>query len=219
MGLWTGALLFKGSFAWLQAGFLLGTDHHQNLASGAVYNLGAILQRTYGWALKEEVQWSGQSMQTTLRWIYGALTLLIGIAAAMQAHRKSPRLLVAVVAQWVVMYAVLGQMHERYLMYGAAFAATLVAVSFGMTLMHLLLTAISAAGMWHTMERGIPDGWYLPEVGRWIYPMLPGAGWMVLLIAAFFIVYALMPERLWKSSGSEGERNPFAEADSAGAIA
>ena len=200
MGLWMGALLFGGSFAWLQAGFLLGTDNYQTLSAGAVYNLAAILQRTYGWALKEQVEWSGQTMQVTLRWVYGALTLLIGIAAAMHARRNSPRLLMALVAQWVVMYAVLGQMHERYILYGAAFSALLVAVNFGMTLMHLLLTIISAAGMWHTMERGPWQQWYLPELGKWIHPMLPGAGWMVMLIAAIFVVFALMPQRREKES-------------------
>lgn len=200
MGLWTGAMLFDGSFSWLKAGFLLGTDNYQTLSAGAVYNLGSILQRTWGWGLKEPVDWSGQTMQTTLRWVYGGATLLVGIAAAMQARRQSPRLLVALVAQWVVMYAVLGQMHERYILYGAAFSAALVAVSFGMTLMHLLLTAISAAGMWQTMERGPLQTWYLPELGKWIYPMHPGAGWMVMLIAAMFIVFALMPERRGRRS-------------------
>lgn len=191
MGLWFGALMFGGSLAWLKIGFLYGTDHHRGMHAGIVYNLGGILAHYYGWRLDDVVVWSGKTLQITMRQVYGGLVVLLAIAAAMQAWRRSPRVLIAIAAPWLMMYAVMVQMHERYLMYAAAFSAILVGVSFGMTLLHLLLTFMSAAAMWHVMDR---RGTYLPEVAQIIQPMFPGAGWMTLMIAAVFLVVALMPE-------------------------
>jgi hypothetical protein len=192
MGLWMGAVLFDGSFGWLKVGFLYGTDQHRNMHAGVVYNLSAILARTYGWGLDDVVQWSGQTLQITLRWIFAALLIVLGIATAMQAQRRSIRVLVPIVAVWLVMYAVNVQMHERYLLYAAAFSALLVAVHWGMVLLHIVVTVLSAAAMWQSMDR---SGQFVPQVSVVTFRMFPGASWLILMATALLVVYSLMPER------------------------
>src|SRR5690606_31418776 len=82
-----GADLFGGSFSWLKVGFFYGTDQYRNMHAGTVYNLAGLLNHSYGWRLDHEVQWSGRTLQITMRWVYVALLLVMGACAAAQARR------------------------------------------------------------------------------------------------------------------------------------
>jgi len=59
--------------------------------------------------------------------------------------------LIAIAAPWLLMFALLGQMHERYLMWGAVVSAVALGVSVRLSIIHFLLSAASTAMIVHVM--------------------------------------------------------------------
>jgi hypothetical protein len=69
-------------------------------------------------------------------------------------------------------------------------------VAFGPTLLHLLISAISAMTIFHRMiDTGKNRTWW-PEAMRVLAGMNPDIGWVVLLCAAIFLYLALTPSRV-----------------------
>ncbi|HSV14913.1 MAG TPA: hypothetical protein VLI90_11675, partial [Tepidisphaeraceae bacterium] len=154
------AVLFGGSMAWYQIGIAYGARHYMQLTRGPANNLASILEENYQWRAPMETAMTlqpgrvagwiapmvssdqttpytpGQPLDIPLRSLLGAIyavfVVLCSIGAAIQSKRGSPRFLIAVTAPWIVMFAVLPQMHERYLMWGAALSAMTVAISPGL---------------------------------------------------------------------------------------
>jgi Glycosyltransferase family 87 len=146
-----------GSFAWLRVGFLYGSEHYPYLAISSCYNLPSLLSKL-GWSLKDPF-WSAHigsldfhlTLQWTLRLLYlGALTVC-AYAAARQVRDRDPRALIAVTAPWLLMFALLGQMHERYLMWGAVVSAVALGVSLRLSIIHFIISAASTAMIVHVM--------------------------------------------------------------------
>ncbi len=52
---------------------------------------------------------------------------------------------------WLLMFALLGQMHERYLMWGAVLSAVALGVSFRLSAIHFIISAASVAMIVHVM--------------------------------------------------------------------
>jgi hypothetical protein len=140
-----------GSFAWLQVGFLYGSEHYPYLVISSCYNLPSLLSKL-GWSLKDSfcsVHLGSLdfhlSLQWTLRLIYlGALTLC-AYGAARQVRDRDPRVLIAITAPWLLMFALLGQMHERYLVWGAVVSAVALGVSLRLSIIHFIISAASTA--------------------------------------------------------------------------
>jgi len=91
----------------------------------------------------------------TLQW---ALRLFYLGALAVCAHGmgrllcdRDPRVLIAIAAPWLLMFALLGQMHERYLMWGAVLSAVALGVSFRLSAIHFIISAASVAMIVHVM--------------------------------------------------------------------
>jgi len=146
-----------GSFAWLQVGFLYGSEHYPYLVISSCYNLPTLLSKV-GWSLKDPF-WSAQlgswhfdlTLQWTLRLLYlGALTAC-AYGAARQVRDRDPRVLIAITAPWLLMFALLGQMHERYLVWGAVVTAVAFGVSFRLSIIHFIISAASTAMIAHVM--------------------------------------------------------------------
>src|SRR5947207_1236767 len=146
-----------GSFAWLQVGFLYGSEHYPYLVISSCYNLPTLLSKL-GWSLKDPF-WSVHfgslhfhlTLQWTLRLLYlGALTAC-AYGAARQVRDRDPRVLIAITAPWLLMFALLGQMHERYLMWGAVVSAVALGVSLRLSLIHFIISAASTAMIVHVM--------------------------------------------------------------------
>jgi hypothetical protein len=146
-----------GSFAWLRVGFLYGSEHYPYLVISSCYNLPSLLSKL-GWSLKDPF-WSvhfgsldfGLTLQWTLRLLYlGALTVC-AYGAARQVRDRDPRVLIAVTAPWLLMFALLGQMHERYLMWGAVVSAVAFGVSLRLSIIHFIISAASTAMIVHVM--------------------------------------------------------------------
>jgi hypothetical protein len=146
-----------GSFAWLQIGFVYGSEHYPYLFISSCYNLPSLLSNL-GWSLKD-VFWSAQlgclhfaiTLQWTLRLLYLSTLALCARCAAQHMRNRDPRLLIAVAMPWLLMFALLGQMHERYLVWGAVVSTVAFAVSVRLSILHFVVSLASLTMIAHVM--------------------------------------------------------------------
>jgi hypothetical protein len=146
-----------GSFAWWQVGFVYGSEHYPYLFISSCYNLPSLLS-DLGWSLKDPF-WSGQfgslhlaiTLQWALRLFYLGALALCARAAARHTRDRDPRLLIAIAMPWLLMFVLLGQMHERYLMWGAVVSAVAFAVSVRLTVIHFIISFASLTMIAHVM--------------------------------------------------------------------
>src|SRR5947199_2447712 len=149
--------LTGGSFAWLRLGFIYGSEHYPYLFISSCYNLPLLLSKL-GWSLKDpfwSVHLGSMYFDLTVQW---ALRLFYLGTLALCAHGmgrlwrdREPRVLIAIAAPWLLMFALLGQMHERYLMWGAVLSAVALGVSFRLSVIHFIISAASVAMIVHVM--------------------------------------------------------------------
>src|SRR2546425_130519 len=146
-----------GSFAWLQVGFLYGSEHYPYLVISSCYNLPLLLSKL-GWSLKDPF-WSVHfgsldfhlTLQWTLRLLYVGALAVCAHGAGRQVRDRDPRVLIAITAPWLLMFALLGQMHERYLVWGAVVSAVALGVSLRLSIIHFIISAASTAMIVHVM--------------------------------------------------------------------
>lgn len=142
---------FGGSFAWWQIGFLYGSEHYPYLFISSCYNIPLLLA-DHGWSLKD-VLWSREfgsfhvalNLQWSLRLIYLGGLALCALGVARHARKHDARALMAMAAPWLIMFALLGQMHERYLMWGAVLSAVALGVNLRLSVFHFLISFASSA--------------------------------------------------------------------------
>jgi hypothetical protein len=142
--------LGNGSFAWLKIGFLYGSERYPYLFISSCYNLPSLLS-TWNLALKAPL-WSPHfgsfhleiTLQWTLRLLYLGTLALCALGAARHSRARDARLLIAVATPWLLMFALLAQMHERYLLWGAVLSAVALGVSVRLTVVHFLFSLMSA---------------------------------------------------------------------------
>src|SRR5438093_5465875 len=152
IGAWDG-----GSFAWLQIGFLYGSEHYPYLFISSCYNLPWLLS-DFGWSLKDPF-WSlnlgslhfALTLQWMLRLLYLGALALSAYGAARHTRNRDPRVLIAIAAPWLLMFALLGQMQERYLLWGAVVSTVALGVSFRLSIIHFIISAASTAMIVHVM--------------------------------------------------------------------
>jgi hypothetical protein len=197
------APLFGSKLGWLEVGLGYGARKYQVMGQVGTSNLATLLNRFYGWQLHDTFQiplpFPGieplvLNTQQLLLSVYIVTLVLCGIGAAIHARRNDARLLVAITAPWVLFFALLAQMNNRYLVWGAALSAALMTgVSFGMTLLGLLLSLCCLSMMADIMYRfhaGVD-----PAMEHFLHPLHPAIGWMVLLSAAIILYMSLAPGR------------------------
>jgi len=63
--------------------------------------------------------------------------------AARYLQNRDPRALIAIATPWLLMFALLGQMHERYLMWGAVVSTVALGVSIRLSIVHFIISAAS----------------------------------------------------------------------------
>jgi hypothetical protein len=146
-----------GSFAWLQVGFLYGSEHYPYLVISSCYNLPSLLSKL-GWSLKDpfcSVHFGSLDFHITLQWtlrlLYLSALAASAYGAARQIRDRDPHVLIAIAAPWLLMFALLGQMHERYLMWGAVVSAVALGVSLRLSIIHFIISAASTAMIVHVM--------------------------------------------------------------------
>jgi hypothetical protein len=146
-----------GSFAWLQVGFLYGSEHYPYLFISSCYNLSSLLANS-GWELKDSF-WSADfgslhfdlTLQWTLRLFYLGGLALCALGAARHVRNRDPRLLIAIVMPWLLMFALLGQMHERYLVWGAVISAVALGANVRLSVLHFIISLASLTMIVHVM--------------------------------------------------------------------
>jgi hypothetical protein len=232
------APVFGGSAEWFYTGIARGTTARAGLSMGDNNNLAKLLEQNWGWHLEDAVFTlppdraadrvgdllraidrhvdlpPGKPVMLPLKYlllaVWVALTVACSIGAAWHDRRRDPRFLLAVAAPWVAMFAVMGQMHQRYLLWGAALTCVAAAVSPGLVLLHLLLSTLSAGQELLDMaEERTADGAPGRAVWRAAHPDLlsvlhgwtPGMGWAVLLTAGVFVYMSVAPGRRRARSG------------------
>src|SRR5437667_6250026 len=149
--------LTGGSFAWLRLGFIYGSEHYPYLFISSCYNLPLLLSKL-GWSLKDPF-WSAHfgsldfhlTLQWTLRLLYLGALAVCAHGAGRQVRDRDPRVLIAITAPWLLMFALLGQMHERYLVWGAVVSAVALGVSLRLSIIHFIISAASTAMIVHVM--------------------------------------------------------------------
>src|SRR5438046_1482801 len=141
----------RGSFAWLQVGFIYGTEHYPYLFISSCYNLPSLLSKV-GCSFKESFLSADLgfvhlhlTLQWALRLLYLASLALCAHGLARHLRDRDPRVLIAIAAPWVLMFAMLGPMHERYLMWGAVVSAVALGVSVRLSIMHFIISIASPA--------------------------------------------------------------------------
>ena len=146
-----------GSFAWLQVGFIYGTEHYPYLFISSCYNLPSLLSQV-GWSLKDpflSAHFGSLHLHLTLQWtlrlLYLVALALCARGLARHLRDRDPRALIAIAAPWLLMFALLGQMHERYLMWGAVVSAVALGVSVRLSIIHFILSAASTTMIVHVM--------------------------------------------------------------------
>ena len=231
--------LFGGSDRWFQFGIAHGTTARPQLSVGPDNNLANLLGQVWDWNLEDPVvtlpPWAaadrvgafltsidqhvrlptGRPVSLPLKYllllIWVAATVLCSFGAARHDRSRDPRFLLAVAAPWVAMFAVMGQMHQRYLLWGAALTCMSVAVSPGLVALHLFLAVVSVGQELLSMAGGRdadrvaqdlvgkhPDWWSYQAV-RTFYEAArgwtPGMGWAVVLTAGVFVYASVAPAR------------------------
>ena len=146
-----------GSFAWFEIGFLYGTKHYPYLFISSCYNLASLLAGA-GWSLKDDLLslhlgsvHFHLTLQWTLRLLFLGTVVLCAHGAARHLRNRDPRVLIAITAPWLLMFALLGQMHERYLVWGAVLSAVALGVSVRLSMIHFIISAASTAMIVHVM--------------------------------------------------------------------
>ena len=146
-----------GSFAWFEIGFLYGTKHYPYLFISSCYNLASLLAGA-GWSLKDDllsVDLGPVHFHLTLQWalrlFFLTTVVLCARGAARHVRNRDARVLIAITAPWLLMFALLGQMHERYLVWGAVVSAVALGVSVRLSIIHFFISIASTAMIVHVM--------------------------------------------------------------------
>ena len=146
-----------GSFAWFEIGFLYGTKHYPYLFISSCYNLASLLAAA-GWSLKDDLLSAHigsvhfhLTLQWALRLFFLGTVVLCARGAARHLRNRDPRVLIAITAPWLLMFALLGQMHERYLVWGAVVSAVALGVNMRLSIVHFIISAASTAMIVHVM--------------------------------------------------------------------
>jgi hypothetical protein len=194
-------VLFDGSMSWFKVGFAYGAAKFPEMTVGAE-NLAALLERHFGLAGRDGV-WTIDlpaffvyhvvTVKELLGGIYLVTLVVAAIAAAVHSTRRDPRVLVAAVLPWAMCFALLTQMHERYLVWAACLSALWVAAGVGMTLVHLLLTGLAFVMIAQSLTEGHAGAF--PAFDPLLRATAGGLSWLVLLVAGLALFGALVSTR------------------------
>jgi hypothetical protein len=203
-----------GSFTWLQIGFLYGSEHYPYLFISSCYNLASLLSEL-GWSLKDSllsVHIGSLDLDLTLQWalrlFYLGTLVLCARGTARHLRGRDTRVLIAIAAPWLLMFGLLGQMHERYLMWGAVVSAVALGVSIRLSIVHFVISIVSAAMIVHVMLIDKKLDSTLRAIDL-LHVIRPYASVLVLACVAVYLWHAL-PVRapVFQRGSAKGARTP-----------
>jgi hypothetical protein len=154
--------LLGGTLAWVKVGYLYGSRKYWGMGTGGSSNLAMILAHRFGWNIDGAggtvtlpLEWLGIAgpvtieMRNLLAVSYAVCLVLSAAGAALQSRRGDARFLAAIIAPWIAFYALLPQMHDRYLVWGAGLSAVVVALGVGIKLQQLVISQATWINMAH----------------------------------------------------------------------
>jgi hypothetical protein len=221
--------VFGASKGWFELGLMYGTHHYEKMSHGELENLAELLQQDWGWddlmspaltlpagAAADHVAifltqidpgvnlQPGGDINLPLKYVLVCVWLMAvvicAIAAAVHDRNRSPRFLIAIAAPWIVLFAVMTQMHQRYLLWGAGISAAAAVLSPGYALLHLFLSIVAASQELQSMifDASTQSG-HAEYMQTWFYQFIegwhPGVGWAVLLTAGIFVYNAVKADK------------------------
>ncbi len=206
MPLWLVGAYAGGSRTWWDIGFMYGTQRHPDIQLGAnsLSNLSSLLHERYGWALHDHAATIALpglkpidlDMQALCGAIFGAAILLCSVAAAVHMRRRDARFLIVLIAPWVLFTILLTQMTARYMTLPAVLGSMLVGISAEMSLLPFLQTVLACVMLGNQMLQSNPDT--APVTVSITQQTFPDLGWLTVLLAAIFLVSAMMPTQRWR---------------------
>jgi F0F1-type ATP synthase membrane subunit c/vacuolar-type H+-ATPase subunit K len=128
---------------------------------------------------------------TATRIVYGICLGLCGIGAAIHDRRRESRFLVSMVAPWLLFFVILTQMHGRYSIWAAGLSALLAGVGAGMSLLGVLVSAVSLCGI--VENQLLFSREWSPNMLSLLRSCDPGLGWVLVLAAWIYLYVAFMP--------------------------
>jgi hypothetical protein len=184
---------FGGSFAWWWVPFAYSSHHFLFLGVGSPNNLPILLADRFGWSLQDVVTPGGRfypniGIRAFLVAIYGITLVACAFGLARQDLRNDRRVLLALATPWLLMFTFMPQMHERYLYWGAALTALAAGVSLGMTLLHIVISALACVAMGNWLFRADDS-----PFARVLQGMFPDSAWAVILITLIFLYLSIAP--------------------------
>lgn len=208
----TTPLLFNSDLNWLYVSFRYGSEKYPQLAQYCANTFPALLALRFRWEqLSDEVFRIGDHIVTlriALTAIYGAGLVACAASMAWHSRRRDPHFLIAMAAPWLVAYAFMPQMHERYLLFPASIAAAAGGLGIGMLLLDLLLIVLAWCGIAHLMFDRVTSpmpsllGEILPSQGfadavqGFIIRSHPDMAWAIMLLAVIYLYLSLTSSRL-----------------------
>jgi hypothetical protein len=217
--LWMSAFLYHGDWSWKTIGFEYGTRRHLEMSLG-LGNVPQILQTRFQWDIHDtaitlhppdlvhalhlkENSWAhnwgldGTALDVDIRQFLICMFVLVLIATAagtaLQSRRNDPRWLASIAAIWVLMPVVLCQMQARYMIWGVATSSMLIALSPGLTLLHVVLSLLGVGAIASALLHF--DASRSPRLMDFMGRFMPDYGWIMLLIGLMFLYISLMPGR------------------------
>ncbi len=201
---WMAAFDFGADFSWYQVGFVYGTRKFPNMQMGigSYSNLAAILGTRFGWQIHDAATsialpvlgTISVDLRAVLVTSYFSCLAVCGLAASVHARRRSPRLLLALAAPWVLFPMLLTQMSERYLVMASSVAMLAVGASVGLSLLVVVLSLGGAAMTLHQLMATFsarPN--FIPVITPMIGRSNPDMGWLLVMLAAVFLCGAVIP--------------------------
>jgi hypothetical protein len=198
---WAG-LLFGGSLAWFRVGFTLAADRYRWMNGWSTGNLPAILAGRYRWRMDDVLLtfpntiFGGPtpiSIEWALKLMFALTIVLCAVGLARHARRRDVRILFALAAPWLLFFAILPQMHERYLVWAAVMTAACASVSIAGFVLHVIITGIAFSQMLDPMLNVAGQQHLMPAASRFFHGLFPEIGWVVLLVAGIYLYLSLVP--------------------------
>ena len=214
VSLWAGAVLlaiplFGASTAWYEIGIVYGTRHWRHLFWCHASNLGSILEARFRWEYVDKIDlhslipWVAPTLvplRQVMIWIYAVTLLFCLIGLARHLYRRDQRLFYVLAAPWMLMFAVLPQMIDRYLIWPAAIISAAAAVEFGGFILYLVLSLLAWVMMAEYMLGFVRNS---PFARQWLPTLtatFPDIGWAVLVLAGVVLYKAVTAssQRYWE---------------------
>lgn len=197
------AARFDGSWSWYQIGFAYPERNYEAMHMGPAFNLPAILAEGWDWR-RESVVFefdpgryslgllaSGPVPVTLKTLLRGLFLVLVAVAAAALARadrRRDARGLLSFALPFLLVFALVPQMHERYLTWSAMLGCLALACSLPASLL-LVVVHIAALGQM-MLTQLCHDRGFAPGLLRALEGMHPHFGWAVLLAVLSWLFIA-----------------------------